>query len=244
MVKRDNPAGRLHEILTQARNQGNMATILMWAKVLGADPENKTEIIRRISHLQELADDVKEKISKVAGLNTQLYLSRFPDIENVVKATNYDAAWDNYKPQLNEAAMLNLAHCAEALSRYDEDPIDETELTELLKSIDELSEKLRKSPVGESLKAVIIDLLETIRRSIGEYRIRGAEGMRRELTYCVGAFVQNHTLFKTEDAKEEIGMFGKIMSKLNMLINFALKLKELGLDLGKISGLIGDNPSA
>src|SRR5689334_15596041 len=118
MVKRDNPAGRLHEILTQARNQPNQPTIEVWTKVLGAQSGNKTEIMGAISNLLELLDEVKDKISKLDGLNTQLYLSRFPEIEAVVKATNYDAAWDSYKPHLNEAAMLNLAHCAEALSRY------------------------------------------------------------------------------------------------------------------------------
>ena len=242
MVKRDNPAGRLHEILMQSRAIGNIPTISMWAEVLQTSLDDKTECFRRITHLQELVDEVKYKVSNVQGLNTQLYLSRFADIENAVKVTNYDLPWDNYKQHLNEAAMLNLAHCAEALHAYDEDQIDETELAELLKSIDGLSEKLRAGSVNATLKAVLLDLLEAIRRSIGEYRIRGANGMRKELAYCIGTFVQNHTLFEDENAKEETGWFGKIIVKFNALVNCALKLKELGFDLTKISGLIGNNP--
>lgn len=238
MVKRDNPAGRLHEILSQARNLPNQPTIEVWTKVLGAQPGNKTEIIGAISNLLELLDEVKDKISKLDGLNTQLYLSRFPEIEAVVKATNYDAAWDNYKPHLNEAAMLNLAHCAEALSRYDETPIDEAELSELLKSVAELSEKVWVGDLDDTLKRVISDLLEAIRRSIREYRIRGANGLRKELAYCIGTLVQNHTLFKAEETKEEVGMFGKILGKLNALVSFALKLKELGFDFTGIAGFI------
>ena len=207
--------------------------------MFGAQPGNKTEIIGAISRLLELLDEVKNKISKLDGLNTQLYLSHFSALEAVVKATNYDAAWDNYKPHLNAAAMLNLAHCAEALSRYDETPIDETELSELLKSVDELSEKVWDGDLDDTLKRVVADLLETIRRSIREYRIRGANGLRKELAFCIGTLVQNHTLFKAEEAKEEVGMFGKILVKLNALVSFALKLKELGFDFSGIAGLIG-----
>lgn len=239
MVKTDNPAGRLHEILTNALNQGNMPTIEVWTMVLGATPGDKTDVIRRISRLHELVDEVKEKITKLSGLNTQLYLSRFPSIEAVVKATNYDAGWDAYKPHLNEAAMLNLAHCAEALSRYDEAPIEQADMSALLESIDELSEKLLGSSIDSPLKEVIADLLENIRRSITEYRIRGAAGMRKELAYCIGMLMQNHELFKNEGAKEEVGAFIKIFTKFRGLIDVALKLKELGVDFAKIVGLIG-----
>ena len=238
MVKKDNPAGRLHAILTQARNQGNVPTIEVWTKVFGAHTGNKTEIMRNMSKLMELLDEIKAKISKMEGINTELYLSRFPEIEAVVKATNYDAGWDGYKAHLNDAAMLNLAHCAEVLSKYDENPVDGDELSELLKSVDELSEQVWKGNLDEKLKWVVTDLLEALRRSIREYRIRGAEGLRRDLAFCVGMLVQNHALFKANEEKEEVSRFGKIISKLNAIVSFALKLKELGIDLNSISGFI------
>jgi hypothetical protein len=238
MVKRDNPAGRLYEILSEARQLPNMVTTEVWTRVLRGEPGNKTDIMRRISLLQELLDEVKIKISNIEEINTQLYLSRFEELEAVVKATNLNAGWDGYKSHLNEAAMLNLAHCAEALSRYDENLIDESEILELLKNIDVLSEKLRKGSISKPLKETILDLLETMRRSISEYRIRGAEGMKREFAYCLGVFLQNHTQFKKEESKEEINTLGKIFSKFSSLITFALKLKELGFDFDKIIGLI------
>ena len=242
MVKRDNPAGRLYEILSEAQRTPNMAVLAVWAKVLKAQPDDKTDIIRRISLMQELFDEVKIKISKIDGINTDLYLSRFQDLENAIKATNLDAGWDGYRHFINEAAMLNLAHCAEALARYDENIVDESDMTELLKSIDELSDKLISGSISKPLKETILDLLETMRRSISEYRIRGADGMKRELAYCLGVLSLNHVQFMEEKAKEEVGLFGKIFNKFNKLITLALKLKELGFDFDKITGLIGNNP--
>lgn len=241
MVKRDNPAGRLHEILTEARTCGNTVTYEVWAQVLKTEPGNKADIIRRVSLLQELLGEVKTKISCIEGLNTDLYLSTFQHLENAINVTNFDVPWDSYKPQLNDAAMLNLAHCAEQLSRYDESQIDENELSELLKSIDELSDKIRSGTISKPLQEIMLDLLETMRRSINEYRIRGAAGMKRELAYSVGVLIQHHAEFKAEETKEEVGMFGKVLSKFNGLVTFALKLKELGFDFDKITGFIGNN---
>lgn len=243
MVKYDNPAGRLHKILTEARNVPNKAVIEVWAQVLGAQPGNKTDIIRRVSLMQELFDDIKIKIANIDGINKELYLSRFNELEAVIKSTNYDAGWDGIKAHLSDAAMISLAHCAEALSRFGETLIDENEFTELLNDIDALSEKLRSSSISKPLQHIIIDLLETMRRSISEYRIRGAEGMKREFAYCLGVLLQNHVQLKAEETKDEVGIFGKIFSKFNQLITFALKLKELGFDFDKIAGFIDNNPS-
>ena len=53
MVKHDNPVGRLHKILTEARNASNKAIIKVWAQVLGAQLDNKTDIIRRVTETTE-----------------------------------------------------------------------------------------------------------------------------------------------------------------------------------------------
>lgn len=242
MVKLDNPAGRLHEILTDARNCANMGILAVWERVLKAQPGNKTDIIRRILLMQELFDDVKNRIECIDGINMELYLSRFPELEAVVKATNLDAGWDGLKPYLNDAAMLSLAHCAEILSNYGENLIDDSEMNELLENIDELSEKLRTGIIDKPLKDILLDLLETMRRAITEYRIRGAEGMKREFAYCLGILSQNHSQLIEEKENEAVGMFGKIFNKFNQLISFALKLKELGFDFNTISGFIENKP--
>jgi len=100
-----------------------------------------------------------------------------------------------------------------------------------------------KGTLDEELKWVVTDLLEAVRRSIREYRIRGAEGLRKELALCVGTLVQNHALFKAHEDKEEVSRFGRIISKLNAIVTFALKLKELGIDLKSIAGFIGNDNS-
>jgi len=224
MAAKNNPAGRLHVILSEAINCGNVPTFLMWAKVLNAQENDKTETLRRIFQLHELVDEIKLKISGIDGINSDLYLSRFPNIENVVKATNYDVSWESYKPQLNEAAMLNLEHCAEALSRYDEQTINEDDLAKLDAEILELFNKVVKGSIPQALKEIILDLLETIRRSIAEYRIRGAHGIREELAYCFGKAFQNRDLFKDNKDSEEVTSWWEIFARADNLTTISLNL--------------------
>ncbi|KAF0221139.1 MAG: hypothetical protein FD174_637 [Geobacteraceae bacterium] len=237
--KKNNPAGRLHAILTQALNSpGSTSTLQMWSQVFDIPLQEKTELFLRISAMHQLVDDVKSRISSLDDVNVELHLSRFPQIEVVVKATNYDVPWDSYKPHLSDGVMLNLAYCAETLSRYDETPIEENDLLDLKKDIDELFEKILKAPLDGQLKTVILDLLESIRRSISEYKIRGADGMRKTLAYCMGMIVQNTQLFEKEASKEEVGRFGKIVSRFTTIIELAVKFKELGVNYSKVIGFI------
>lgn len=236
MTSRNNAAGRLHNILTQAIGIGNIPTFQVWAKVLDVAEGDKTELFRRIFQLHNLVDEVKTKITGFNGINNQLYLSRLPIIENVVKATNYDAVWDNYKPQLNEATMLNLEYCAEALAQYDEQAINEDELTKLTQDIHELSERLHSSELHDDLKTVILEQIEVIRRAISEYKIRGAKGIRDEVAYCYGKTLQLYGLFDTHRDKEEVMSLWSILSRADNLSTVAMNLIQLGNNALKLLG--------
>lgn len=236
MSMRNNAAGRLHNILTQALGLGSMATIQAWAKVLDVGDDNKTELFRRIFQLHNLVDEVKAKITGISGINNQLYLSRLPIIESVVKATNYDAAWDGYRSQLNEATMLNLEYCAEALARYDEQVIDVDELTKLSQDIHDLSERLHSSDLHDDLKIVILGQIEVIRRAISEYRIRGAKGIRDEVAYCYGKTLQQYGIFEANRDKEEVKSLWNILTRADSLTTVALNLVQLGNHALKLLG--------
>src|SRR6185369_17627636 len=165
MVNHNNQAGRLHKILTEAVNQPeNIPTFQVWANVFNIDPQDKSSIFQMLVLLQEISDDIKHKISGDSQLNSKLLLSQHAQIERVVKATNIDASWASYKPHLDLAVMLNLAHCADALSRYDEKPLDGDDLANLYNDITELFDKVSDGKIDPTLRDIILDLLEAIRR--------------------------------------------------------------------------------
>jgi hypothetical protein len=235
MVNHNNQAGRLHRLLTLATHQqDNIATLHAWANVFGIDQQDKSSIFKMLILLQEATDDIKNKISNMEAVNSTLLLSQHPNIEQVVKASNLDAPWTSYKTYLNLAVMLNLAHCAEALSRYDEKPISENELTSLDTDIAEIFNRMAGSSIDPALRDVILDLLEAIRRSIAEYKIRGANGIREELAYFIGKVVQNKDLLKAHSDSEEVASLWKIFARADNMTTVALNVVQIGQHIIKL----------
>jgi len=229
MVNHNNQAGRLHKILTAVINQQDgLPTIQVWANVFNVDVQDKSSIFKNIFLIQELSDDIKRKISTTSGINSNLLLSQHEHIEYVVKATNFDTAWSSYKGRLNLAVMLNLAHCAEALSRYDESPIKDDDLTSLHNDVSDLFTNVANSTINLDLKIIILDLLEAIRSSIAEYNIRGAKGIRDQLAYCLGKVVQNKDLFADNNDTEEVTSWWNIFSRADNITTVALNLVSIG----------------
>lgn len=229
MVNHNNQAGRLHTLLTLATHQQDgIATFHAWANVFDIDPQKKTEVFKMIILLQKTSDDVKNKITNMEGINSKLLLSQHTNIETVVNASNLDVAWSSYKQYLNLAVMLNLAHCAEALSKYDEKQIDKNELASLDSEILELFNRVINGSLDPTLKSILLDLLEIMRRSIAEYKIRGANGIREELAYFIGKVVQNENLIKANSASEEVISLWKIFSRADNLTTVALNVIHIG----------------
>jgi hypothetical protein len=229
MVNHNNQAGRLHKILTSATyQQDGIPTLHAWANVFNIEPSEKSSIFRKLILIQEMSDDIKLKISSMKDVNSNLLLSQHQNVELVVKASNLDAGWNSYKPYLNLAVMLNLAHCAEALSRYDEKPIEDDEFSSLDADIDELFNKVADGSLDPILREVILDLLEAIRRSIVEYKIRGACGIREELAYFIGRVVQNSELFKANNSAEEVSSLWKIFARADNMTTVALNVAQIG----------------
>lgn len=234
MVRNDNPAGRLYKILNEARNTGDMPTIEMWAKVLDATDGSSPEVFSRIAQLQELVEDVKTKIYNIEGINKDLYLSPFPKVEEIVKNPSLGHSWNTFKPTLTELVMFGLAHCAELLSRYNQQPIEQSELVALKKDIETLSDKIGMSDINVELKTVILDQLEIIRRAIAEYKIRGAEGIRDGLATCYGKLIQNEPLFRDPETSEHVASLWDIFSRADNMTTVALNLISIGTTAANI----------
>lgn len=229
IVNRNNQAGRLHKLLSEAEKlSDNAATIEVWASVFGVNSEDKITIFRQFIAMQEIADNIKHIITKMPNVNSRLLLSQHHKIDRVVKATNLDAHWANYKKFLDSTVLINLAHCAEALSPYDENPVEQDALTDLLKEVSDLTDKVGTKDLDGRLKTIVQDLLEAIRRSIIEYKIRGANGVREELAYCYGKVIQNYQIFKDNETTEEVASLWKIFARADNLTTVALNLVSIG----------------
>jgi len=232
-VKKDNPAGRLYHILHKANGiDPNTLTKEVWRKVLDAEYLTENEFLKRLIFLQELVEEFPKRIKSIEGLNTDLLLRRYNKVEQATQINNLSASWNNYRQHLDEATMTNLAFCAEELSRYENvRPIDQETLVNFDREVNELINKIQaEESLDPILKTILLDQLTIILRSIQEYRIRGAKGLRESLAYFYGMFFFNHKLFAKEKERDIIKeTLGWVWKVTNVTLS-AYKLVEIAYD--------------
>lgn len=226
-IKKDNPAGRLYEILAKAKNQppdNALKTVLTAA----LNASNDVDFYKRLVHLKELVNEVKETVQNMENINKELYLSHYPQIEQLTQTSNLDIPWKNVIHLLGEPALINVAHIAEILPyNCRENLIEENVLNELIFEIEEVIKKVNDSSLIIELKRLIIDQLYIILNSIYSYKIRGVKGLRNALTTSLGEFIINYKLFKDAENTDEVKSFKSILFKTHSIVTSAFTYYQI-----------------
>jgi hypothetical protein len=189
------PARRLYDILSVAREHGDSETArVAWSKALGLPPDNRLGIYQGLATLVELVNEVEQAVKACPGADAKLLLEKVPLIRKAIGIGQLDADWTSQRKFLSEVTVRDLLHCSNALQRVQpERKIADDTLSQLDKEAVELTEEvLNSADLDPELRTVLLVCLETFRRAIAEYRIRGAEGLRSAAEATVGRlfFVQ------------------------------------------------------
>ena len=163
MIDINNPAGRLYEILRQAKSRGDDVKVRqVWAQVLDEDEKDDSAITKKVIEVYQLGEEVKSLIKMNDGVNTELYLSSFPQIERAIFPLNLNTTWKAQKQQLNDGVMTRLQFCSELLSSiYTEEQLEKEDLEKVSNLIEELFESVWDSSLEDGVR---LDLLEEIER--------------------------------------------------------------------------------
>ena len=225
----DNPADRLLEILSVAKNQQENAVVIhVFGNIFNYPANDKLSFYRVVAYLNELVDQIEVRVRAIPDINHSLHLRDLPAIRSVVCPNGANDTWAHYSNPLKFGALTSLEFCADALKKvHKEVPISEQQFTDLETRIDALYKSVSDSDLEPDLKAVIFDLLGTIRLSLDYYRVKGAEGIKKAVTYCAGLMALHGSRFKGK--KDDITVKGgvELVGKVVEVVNGAYKLKEL-----------------
>jgi hypothetical protein len=132
-------------------------------------------------------------VRKIDGINQDLLLRHLPKIRQGLSASNLDTGWRHCSKHITEAAVTDLEYCADAISRsYVENEIEEADLAKIKEELDEVFESIRTANLNKDLQAILLDLVEEMRRSIAAYRIRGATLLQKTFTRSLGELLARH----------------------------------------------------
>ena len=77
------------------------------------------------------------------------------------------------------------------------------------------------SEIEAELQAFILDGLESIRRGIYEFRIRGTERLKETVGEIVGSLYVNYKAVQAGGEDESLEKFNKLFNRLSAMVTFA-----------------------
>ena len=173
------------------RGDGANAAIL-WGQILGIEfPDSQTEILRAGADLQDLAVEVREKVTSLAGkVNVELVLRPFDQVERALgqwlQITNLNM--QQFMAPLEGTGLYCLEVCADALKTHATEPALESEslgtLTERVRAL--THEVSGATDLDDQTKNWIIERLADIERALSRYKVTGTGGLERAADELIG----------------------------------------------------------
>ncbi len=230
MIDGNNPAGRLHNILTLTKGWPDSDKIIhVWASVLGIEEDNVL-VTKAVIELYSLSEEIQRLIMMNGDLNHDLYLKSFRSIRNIFFPLNLSSHWGSVSHYLTDEAMTRLQFCAEELSKYySEESLSKEDLEEIIQKIEDLFEAVSDSTFPDALKLSLLEEVERLRHSVRMYTIKGAKGLKQALQATIGTVVTSHEELKAASRGngDVLLRLGALIDKLDSFTARALKVQKL-----------------
>jgi hypothetical protein len=189
----NNSAHRLLKILQEASQQPENKPIQeVWANLFQTETADTPWIFRNLSALFDSTEEIERLVKRIPDKNHALFLKCLTPIRKGLSYPHMGNPWQSVRTCFAPEHLHGLEFCSDLLTEYyPEDQISGGELDEITKGINELFAEVNNSAIDAKLKALLLDLLETIRRCIAEYQIRGSKGIREAVTVALDTLSQH-----------------------------------------------------
>jgi hypothetical protein len=232
---KNNPAGRLHDLLRAAQQQpGKEPARKVWSAVFSVDATDTGALLKMLADLIDLVDETKKAIGRLQDVDHQLYLKPFKKLETLLSQINLEAGWEHWRQQLDEPTLYGLQFSADRLARESGyTHIDNDELAQLRKDVEDLVARMLDADLPDSLKALFLRNLEAIRHALLAYRIRGIDGLQQEIERSVGSIILHKEQISSASTNSPQGgvwkSFFELIARLHQLVALARNSKELAV---------------
>jgi hypothetical protein len=238
MDVKNNPAGRLQDLLAKARKQTpDPAAKHAWAAVFAVPPEDTGALLQMLADTIALVGEAKAAIQRLTDVDHALYLQPFKKVEALFSNLNLEAGWGQSKQHLDETTLYGLRIAADKLSRVSGyTHIDTAALAALRQDLEALlTEALGLTDLPKDLKELFVRNLEALRRALLAYQVRGIEGLQQELERTVGSLMLHRDQVKAAaaaggTAAKFLKGFSACVKTVNELLAAAKTARDLVTD--------------
>jgi len=205
------------------------------AKIFHVQNNDLPSIYSKLSGFLKLINDAERNVSNIDDPKKVHFLNCFPPIKRAFENISLTQSWESNINNIGESDIGLLGLAGELLDEYNKELlIPDNELNEVLSEVEELYQKVINSKIESRLRIVILDLLETIKNSINDYQISGAEGLTKALAESIGRMGLDRVLVKKEEENTVVKEFWHVLKKISTLVGMAYTYYRLGDDAGEL----------
>lgn len=239
----DNPAERLHDLLTAFKGVADQPMLSAWAAVLGVERDNLPELMHAVAAVTALPVQLEADLRAALPDNDlELFLAWKPKVEAAMQGfANSGTTADGVQRQYDDATLVSLQHASHAL-RSGGREIQDDQLTTLADALQGLEELISGSAdIDTDLQVFLLDLVYEMKRAVRLVRVQGVDGLQVALERSVGALYVRVGLGQPlPDRGSEVGRrFFAVIAQLGGLIAFGNSSFALGGNVLDVLRAIG-----
>lgn len=234
MKTSNNPAGRLHSLLMEGKEQSQQDRSIstVWAEILEVPPDDKGLLLRRVGQVMALPSSIKEAMSYIDDIDHSIYMRWLPEVEASFSILNFGMQWKNFIDRFNGEIMFGIEVCSEMLSRErPEKTANEELLADLSEKVNELLSEIDSADLSGNVWLYIRDHLVRVKEAIEEYRIRGIEPLESAFQQAVGGVVSSPEIYKETRRTQKGKRFWEIMGRLALVVAITVGSVQIGKDV-------------
>jgi len=203
----NNPARRLHTIISGLKSNPALPVDKAFAKVLNVDPENYSLLMKKIGMVFILIDSIGQAVKSIEGINHDKYLLSVSDISAKMRGVHFAQALQHTTiAQISDSTMAYLDMTAEYLAKHSPEPtITEENRNKILDTIIDFWKEVEETTgIPEKLRQFIFDKLDLLRQAVEIYDISGANPVREAAESIVGGMYFKFFEYKDQDQSVQI----------------------------------------
>ncbi len=250
-----NPASRLCDLFESFNSANPNETIKeAWERYMGSKqaPLSEDEVLDVI---QAVLAEIRTMEAKLKEINVpaNVYAQCVDQLRAGFSPTQLSTRWSAHREaMLKRATPLALEWASWALSRFDENEIDDEDMESLRTSLADQEKLLRETNLPTGLRQMLERQTAALRRALHLYKIQGVEPLRKAVSDSVGELRTASTeLVATVNAGDSstkeahknglalLGKFAEVTDKGSKVMKFAKDTYELGTSAwSSIQGLL------
>ncbi|WP_085721530.1 hypothetical protein [Pseudomonas sp. B22(2017)] len=229
---KNNPVGRLHDILREAYSFKNTeVTQHVWQAVLDAPADDLGGLLKLLSDLIVLNGQAKQAVIDGIQGDQTLYLAPFKKTDQMFARIDLSGGWNNSKQFLDETTLNALAFGNHALeAKHGKCKLSSEQTIDFIEKLDQLLRDCLDSDLPDSLKKLFHKNLESLRQALISYKISGVQGLEDEVDRLIGA-MSRHSAEILDQADESSKGFMKSVFEVIGSINESIQLAETAMKL-------------